>query len=78
MLVQKLDAKVEPEVRATLVQAQKTLGSVENVLSSGLPLKQKTSRAMVELAAAARSIRVLMDYLERHPDSLLFGKGNSK
>jgi hypothetical protein len=33
---------------------------------------------MVELAAAARSIRVLMDYLEQHPDSLLFGKGNSK
>ena len=78
MLVQKLDAKVEPEVRATLVQAQKTLGSMENVLSSGSPLKQKTSRAMVELAAAARSIRVLMDYLERHPDALLFGKGNSK
>jgi paraquat-inducible protein B len=78
MLVQKLDAKLEPEVRATLVQAQKTLGSVENVLSSDSPLNQKTSRAMVELAAAARSIRVLMDYLEQHPDSLLFGKGNSK
>ncbi|MBW2250565.1 MAG: MCE family protein [Deltaproteobacteria bacterium] len=78
MLVQKLDAKFEPEARATLVQAQKTLASVENVLSSDSPLNQKTSRAMVELAAAARSIRVLMDYLERHPDSLLFGKGNSK
>jgi len=78
ILVQKLDAKLEPEVRATLVQAQKTLGSMENVLSSDSPLNQKTSRAMVELAAAARSIRVLMDYLERHPDALLFGKGNSK
>jgi len=78
MLVQKLDSKVEPEVTATLVQAQTTLASVENVLSSGSPLNQKTSRAMVELAAAARSIRVLMDYLERHPDSLLFGKGNIK
>jgi len=78
MLVQKFDAKLEPEVRATLAQAQKTLGSVENVLSSDSPLKQKTSRAMVELAAAARSIRVLMDYLEQHPDALLFGKGNSK
>ena len=78
MLVKKLDAKLEPEVRATLVQAQKTLGSVENVLSSNSPLNQKTSRALVELAAAARSIRVLMDYLERHPDALLFGKGNIK
>ena len=78
MLVQKLDSKVEPEVTATLVQAQKTLGSVENVLSSDSPLNQKTSRAMVELATAARSIRVLMDYLERHPDALLFGKGKSK
>lgn len=78
LLVQKLDAKLEPEARATLVQAQKTLGSVENLLSSDSPLNQKTSRALVELAAAARSIRVLMDYLDRHPDALLFGKGNSK
>ena len=28
-----------------------------------------------ELATAARSIHALSDYLERHPESLLYGKG---
>ena len=30
-----------------------------------------------ELSAAARSIRVWADYLERHPEALLRGKGGS-
>jgi paraquat-inducible protein B len=29
---------------------------------------------MQELARAARSLRVLADYLERHPESLIRGK----
>jgi paraquat-inducible protein B len=31
-------------------------------------------RTLAELKDAARSIRVLADYLERHPESLLRGK----
>jgi paraquat-inducible protein B len=31
-------------------------------------------RTLTELKDAARSIRVLADYLERHPESLLRGK----
>jgi len=30
--------------------------------------------ALKELAAAARSIRVLADYLEQHPEALVKGK----
>jgi len=33
---------------------------------------------MTELSAAARSIRLLADYLNQHPESLLRGKGGSK
>jgi len=40
-----------------------------------LPTVQKS---MEELAEAARSIRFLVDYLERHPDSLIFGKEKTK
>jgi hypothetical protein len=32
------------------------------------------ARTLAELKDAARSIRVLADYLERHPESLLRGK----
>jgi len=31
-----------------------------------------------ELAAAARSIRGLADYLERHPEALVHGKGGER
>jgi paraquat-inducible protein B len=29
---------------------------------------------MTELSAAARSLRLMMDYLERHPEALIKGK----
>jgi paraquat-inducible protein B len=31
---------------------------------------------MEELEAAAQSVRILADYLERHPESLIKGKPN--
>jgi paraquat-inducible protein B len=31
--------------------------------------------ALRNLASAANSLRVLADYLERHPDALIYGKG---
>jgi paraquat-inducible protein B len=31
-----------------------------------------------EISTMARSIRSLADYLERHPDALLYGKGSPK
>ncbi len=33
---------------------------------------------MEELAAAARSIRMLVDYIERNPDAMIYGKGKDK
>jgi paraquat-inducible protein B len=31
-----------------------------------------------EVEKLARSLRILTDYLERHPEALLSGKGNAK
>ena len=33
------------------------------------------NRTLIEVGAAARSFRDLSDYLERHPEALLRGKG---
>ncbi len=78
VLVQKLDANVEPEATAALAQAQKTLATVESALSPDSPLYYESKRAMTELADAVRAIHVLADYLERHPESLIYGKGSHK
>lgn len=74
MLVGHLDANVAPAASAALEQARKTLAEVKNLLSSDSPLHHELKRALEELAAAARSIRVLADYLEQHPDAVLRGK----
>lgn len=61
-----LDAQVEP-----------LAGSAEDALSTlaeDSPTRYALDEALVELGAAARSIRILAEYLERHPESLLAGK----
>ena len=76
-LVQNLDASVVPAANATLEQTHKTLIKVDRLLSAESPTGHELKRALGELADAARNISILVDYLERHPDSLVFGKDAS-
>jgi paraquat-inducible protein B len=76
-LVQNLDANVAPAATGTLKQAQTTLIKVDRLLNADSPTGHELKRALAELAEAARNISILMDYLERHPDSVIFGKEQS-
>jgi paraquat-inducible protein B len=74
-MVAKLNSGAAPEVRATLKQAQQTLAlAQQNILQQDAPIYSELRRTLEELTQAARSIRVMADYLERHPDALLKGK----
>jgi paraquat-inducible protein B len=73
-LVQNLDANLAPAATDTLKQAQTTLIKVDRLLNADSPTGHELKRALAELADAARNIAILVDYLERHPDSLVFGK----
>jgi paraquat-inducible protein B len=77
-LVSRLGTEVAPQAKATLEQTQKTLTSIERLTSSDAPANQDLQQALREFAEAARSIRVLTDYLQQHPDSIIFGKGNKR
>lgn len=61
-----LDQRVEP-LAASADDALATLGEDS-------PTRYALDEALVELGAAARSIRILAEYLERHPEALLAGK----
>ena len=74
-LVKKLDDNVAPAATATLEQAQTTLIKVDKLLNAESPTGYELKRALGELAEAAHNLSILADYLERHPDSLVFGKG---
>jgi paraquat-inducible protein B len=58
----------------TLVQADGTLKSIDNLVAKDSPISQELQESLRELSDAARSLRVLADYLERHPEALLRGK----
>jgi paraquat-inducible protein B len=77
-LVQNLDSNVAPAISSTLDQAQKTLVSVEGTLGQDSPLQHEMRMAIKELGEAARAVRILTDYLERHPEALIYGKGKAK
>ena len=55
-------------------QARSTLAELQDIVEVGSPLRSQLDAAMTELAGAARSIRVLASYLERHPEALITGK----
>ena len=74
LFVSELRTGVTPEIAATLAQAQKALAQVESTLGSETPLQVNLNNALQELTAAARSLRALTDYLERHPEALIYGK----
>lgn len=75
LLLKRLDRETASELTRTLEQTRKTLASVEKTLAPNSPLQSEAYRALRELAAAARSFRIMADYLERHPEALIRGKG---
>jgi paraquat-inducible protein B len=77
-LVHNLDSNVTTAISSTLDQAQKTLVSVEGTLGKDSPFEHEMRRTIKELGEAARAVRILTDYLERHPEALIFGKGKAK
>ena len=77
-LIEDLNTGGDGEVVATLTQAQKTLVSIEEILSADSSFNQETTRAMREIADAASAIRMLVDFLERQPNALIYGKGENE
>ncbi len=60
--------------RGTLVSARGTLDNASNLTESNSAQVQQLDNTLQEVSRAARSVRVLSDYLERHPEALLRGK----
>lgn len=76
--VKQIDAKVTPELRDSLVDLRHTLAEVNRVLAQDSPLQEDLRSALREVSRAAASARVLFDYLEQHPDSVIRGKPEEK
>jgi len=85
-LVNRVDAQWVPEGTKTLQELRRAIADANRVVqnadttlfSKDSPAPQDLRDMLQEITRAARSIRVLVDYLERHPDTLLRGKPTEK
>ena len=81
-LVTRVDEGVIPGVTATVEELRHTIARVNGILKNtdatllgkDAPAQLQLRDTLQELARAARSLRVLTDYLERHPEALIRGK----
>jgi paraquat-inducible protein B len=60
---------------ATLEQTRASLSELSSLISQDSGLNQELIWTLREFQDAARSVQNLSDYLERHPEALLWGKG---
>jgi len=67
-----------PEMAAAMKDVRRTLSSAEKTIADDSPLQQDMRQTLQEVTRAAASLRVLTDYLERHPESLIRGKPEDK
>ena len=57
-----------------LEQANQTLKSLQQIAEEGSQLRFEVSATLREISAASRSVRVLADFVDQHPDALLRGR----
>ena len=73
-LVKRLDAEVAPAAKSVLEDAHKTLNTAEKTLAADSPMQHELQETLRELNRTMQSLRLLGEYLERHPEAVIRGK----
>ena len=63
---------------STLKESRSAIVKFQKIVNSDSPTVLDLNRALGEIAKSAQAIRELADYLERHPEALIQGKGGPK
>jgi paraquat-inducible protein B len=73
-LMRHVDGSIAPQVQETLAEARAAMKNAKDLLSQDAPLQSDLGATLLQLSRAAKSVTALVEYLERHPESLLRGK----
>jgi paraquat-inducible protein B len=84
--VNRIDTELTPGLKTTIEELRGAIAAADRVLKNtdatlvgkDAAGQQDLRDALQEIARAARSLRVLSDYLERHPESVIWGKTEGK
>jgi paraquat-inducible protein B len=87
LLAEKLHSRVDPladsvtntlaEVGSALTQVRSGVQNLRDLLAPDSSLRNELTIALEQLAAAGQSISGLAEYLERHPNALITGRGTT-
>lgn len=74
-LMLRLDEQTLALANQVLAEARRTLQAAEASVTPDSQLQSDIRRTLQEITSSARSLRAFTDYLGRHPEALLRGKG---
>jgi paraquat-inducible protein B len=66
--------EISAQLEAAVAHANQALGSVSNGYGPDSDFNRNAARALGQVSDAARSIRLLADFLDRHPEALIRGR----
>jgi len=69
--------EMSAELQQTVARADRVLASINNGYGANSDLNRNLQRLLDQFNDAARSIRLLADFLDRHPEALLRGRPGS-
>jgi paraquat-inducible protein B len=86
--LKKLDKELDPisnnlnptleEAKKTMAQLQSATAHLDKMLSSNSPFRYQLDSALSQIGTAADSLRRLSEFLERNPNSIIFGRKPAK
>ncbi len=87
-LLRKVNSHVDPlavsiqntadAARPAVNEVERAFANIADLTAKGSEERKQLERTLREFQAAARSIKLWAEYLERHPEALIRGKGKSK
>ncbi len=71
-------APILDSARRATENAAQTLGAAQGMVAPDSQLRRDLNEVLREMKDTLRSLRVLSDYLDRHPEALIRGKGDGR
>lgn len=69
--------QISNEFQQTMSRANQAIESVARSYGGDSDFRNELQRAMTQIGDAARAVRLLADFLDRHPEALVRGRANS-
>jgi paraquat-inducible protein B len=86
--LKKLDKELDPisnnlnptleEAKKTMAQLQSATAHLDKMLSTNSSFRYQLDNALSQIGTAADSLRRLSEFLERNPNSIIFGRKPAK